>query len=479
MCPSERTGGLTSERLGQRGLREMKVRLKIDPQWLELERQSMDKLRRDYERWAAEVLRKAKEAGDLRTLRKVVYELGDRWEWSQATGDWLSSGEPLEAVGLVLRMPGLEPGKERYVVYAIMAYSKGATDQFDHLGDKERVIIEHDTETGEFVCWSTTGHGCMDLRPTRLQGFSSLDEILSSVYFIAQPGDHALRLEVPRTEGRPWIFVQALWQIATGSRGFTLKAIDLLRAEDIEEHLDFHFAPYPAAVIALERKWEELRTSLLGRVREGIVDEIPDDVQARDERTLQLVGALLHRIWNSPPATQVVPIRRVLDELSSARPATEVQAALVPLLEDLLRALNDVLERAEYLKWKSVIDERRFEQSDIFRGLSISRLAKDALAVAFDDILREHTLAYIGYPERTTAVGRAMRVLFGVAVLPARLIVTFLERARLTLSRLASRFSRKSTGNGEQDADDTGAGAAGAQDTGDNDNGTATHPDGS
>ncbi|MGY5876848.1 MAG: hypothetical protein RTU30_13955, partial [Candidatus Thorarchaeota archaeon] len=189
----------------------MKVKLKVDPRWLKLEQRSMSKMKKDYETWSAETLRKAQDAKDLRSLREVFYQLGDRWEWDQTTGDWLSKGEPLDAVGLILRMPGIEPNKERFVVYAVMAYSKGLTDQFDHLGDKERIIIERDTETGKMLAWSTTGHGAMDIWPINLSHFASLEDALKSGYLVAQPGDHALRIEIPTNKEGSWFLGARLW----------------------------------------------------------------------------------------------------------------------------------------------------------------------------------------------------------------------------------------------------------------------------
>ena len=66
----------------------------------------MNKMLRSYEQWERETLKKAQEAVDLRSLREVFYELGDKWEYDQATGAWLSEGKPLDAVGMILKMPG-------------------------------------------------------------------------------------------------------------------------------------------------------------------------------------------------------------------------------------------------------------------------------------------------------------------------------------------------------------------------------------
>ncbi|MFW9847108.1 MAG: hypothetical protein ACFFD6_10185 [Candidatus Thorarchaeota archaeon] len=206
----------------------MKAKMKIETQWLELERKSMQRMQEQYKSWEKETLQKAKDAKDLRGLREVFYELGDRWEWGQTTGAWLSSGVPLDAVGLVIRMPGLQEDKERFAVYAVMAYSKGLTQKFDHLGDKERVIIERDVKTGQIVCWSTTGHGAVDIFPVDLTYLSAVGTALETCYLVAQPGDHALRLEVPNADRFLPTVAKRLWQIAGGDKAFSVRQIDLL-----------------------------------------------------------------------------------------------------------------------------------------------------------------------------------------------------------------------------------------------------------
>ncbi|MDH4215186.1 MAG: hypothetical protein OEV85_14825, partial [Candidatus Thorarchaeota archaeon] len=41
------------------------------------------------------------------------------------------------------------------------------------------------------------------------------------------------------------------------------------------------------------------------------------------------------------------------------------------------------------------------------------------------DILREHTLAYIGYPEKATMKNKFLRVIFSSIILPLRLLSSF------------------------------------------------------
>ena len=419
----------------------MKVKLKIETQWLELERKSMAKMLRAYEQWERETLKKAQEAMDLRSLREVFYQLGDHWEFDQATGAWLSEGKPLDAVGLVLKMPGLESTKERYVLYAVMAYSKGFTQQFDHLGDKERIIVEHDTKTGHLSAWSSTGHGAMDLFPTDLSSFSSLDDALKTCFLVASPGDHALRIECPKSLGVLASLTKRLWDIAGGATTFNVRSIDVLTSGDIEKSLDFKFYRYAKAVVKLDKIWRDLSGTAVNKAMERVFDKIPDHIEERDRQTLRMIEGLLHVLWFSPPVEQFRAIEMMHNELAHEPTPTEVQKILVPYIGELAYALTDITEKAKYLKWKSVIEKKDFSSSDIFRGLDLSQLAKEAFIVALEDILREHTLAYIGYPEKATMKDKVIRVLLNTIVLPARLGSSFKENMLKWLSKVINRIT--------------------------------------
>jgi hypothetical protein len=425
----------------------LKVKFKIETQWLELERKSMSKMLREYEKWEQQTLKKAQEAADLRSLREVFYELGDRWEFDQATGAWLSEGEPLDAMGLVLKLPGFESNKERYVLYAVMAYSKGFTQQFDHLGDKERIIVEHDKKTGRLAAWSTTGHGAMDLFPSDLTCYGSIENALKSCFLIAQPGDHALRIECPKSIGTLNLLQHRLWQIAGGITAFDVKSIDVLTARDIEDALDFKFYRYAKSIIELDEIWRTLSGGTVEKAKEKVLDKIPDHIEEKDRNTLRKIEGLLHILWFKPPAYQLPAIVKMHNELSSEPTPTEVQKTLVPYIGELAYSLTDITEKAKYLKWKSVIEREDFSSSDIFKGLNLTQLAKEAFVVALEDILREHTLSYIGYPERSTMKDKFLRVILGSLILPLRLYYSF----RTTLFRWLSRMlPRKSV----DDSDD-------------------------
>jgi len=395
----------------------------------------MLKMKRDYEEWERETLKKAKDASDLRDLRKVFYELGDRWEFNQATGAWLAGSDPLDTIGLILRMPGLKPNKERFVVYAVMAYSKGLTDQFDHLGDKERIIVEQDVKTGQLLCWSTTGHGAMDIFPTDLTKFRTLENALNSCNLIAQPGDHALRLEVS-SSGFLNSIAKILWDIAGGTKSFHTKEIDVLTADDIEDSLDFKFHRYASAVVELDNLWRHLTGNPVEWAKERVMDKIPDHIEERDRKSLRKIEGLLHITWFKPPFVQREPIEIVYEELQSEPTPTETQRALIPVLGEVAYSLNDVVEKAKYLKWKSVIDRKSFSESDVFKGLDLNNLMREAFAAALEDILKQHTLAYIGYPERSTMKDKILRVLLGSSNLPWRVFSSFLETVRRPIRKL-------------------------------------------
>ncbi|MDF1539932.1 MAG: hypothetical protein P1Q69_13630 [Candidatus Thorarchaeota archaeon] len=420
----------------------MKVRMKVESTWLQLERKSMEKMKKDYETWESETLKRAKDAKNLRSLREVFYQLGDRWEWNQATGAWLESGQPLDTVGFILRMPGFHPCKERYVVYGVMAYSKGLTDQFDHLGDKERIIIERDTDSGKMVCWSTTGHGAMDLVPIDVSAFESIEDILQNCYLVAQPGDHALRLEIPRERVSKFDIAQRMWTISSGGIDYSSKDIDVLSAKDIEDRLDFRFYRYAQSVIEVDRVWSELSGGAIERAKEKVLDKIPDHIENKMKDALRRVEGLLHILWFKPPMTGLEPARKLYDDMKSEPIPTDIEKTILPYLGELVYALNDIIEKAKYIKWKSVMDKKSFGESDAFEGLDLSNMAKEAFAVALEDVLQEHTLAYVGYPERGTMVDKAMRIVFGIAVLPMRLVSTFVKSAR-TYVRIPERFRRK------------------------------------
>jgi len=206
---------------------------------------------------------------------------------------------------------------------------------------------------------------------------------------------------------------------------FSMRRIDVLDWRDIEESLDFRFYRYANAVIELERVWTQLKGGTLNQAREVVLDQIPDHIETRVTVTLRRVEGLLYVLWFRPPAKQIKVVRALYDEIRAEPTPTEAQRELHPYLGELLYSLTDILEKAKFLKWRSVLEKKEFSESDVFRNLELSALAKEALATVLEDILRDHTLSYIGYPERATIRNKIVRVFFGLAVLPIRLLFSF------------------------------------------------------
>ena len=87
--------------------------------------------------------------------------------------------------------------------------------------------------------------------------------------------------------------------------------------------------------------------------------------------------------------------------------------------------------------------EERRGKSDAFKEVELSPLVQEALAAALDDILREHTLSYIGYPEKATMKNKFMRVILGSVVLPLRLLSSFRIASLRTMHRLYLTFKKR------------------------------------
>ena len=139
------------------------------------------------------------------------------------------------------------------------------------------------------------------------------------------------------------------------------------------------------------------------------------------------------------------------EELQSEPTPTETQRTLVPILGELAYSLTDVVEKAKYLKWKSVIDRKSFSKSDVFKGLDLSTIEREAFAAALEDILKEHTLAYIGYPERATMKNKIMRVLLGSIILPVRILSSFMETVRRPIWKLLKKVEDETTEREDED----------------------------
>ena len=183
-------------------------------------------------------------------------------------------------------------------------------------------------------------------------------------------------------------------------------------------------------------------------------DEIPDHIQRQNEEFLRQVEGLLHIAWFKPVSKLRKPLRHFYDNLTKSTPVF-YQKEVLPYLGELFYSLNDIIEKAKYIKWKSVIDTKEFRDSDVFKGLDLSALEKEAFAVALEDVLQEHTLSYIGYPERATMKNKVMRILFDIIILPVRLVSAFVNKINYLKNRLLPQKTEESEEQAEEDESTT------------------------
>jgi hypothetical protein len=116
---------------------------------------------------------------------------------------------------------------------------------------------------------------------------------------------------------------------------------------------------------------------------------------------------------------------------------------LIPYLAEVDNSLTDITEKAKYLKWRSVIDKKSFVKSGAFRDVNLSSLVQEAFAAALDDMLREHSLSYIGYPEKSRITRKFTRIIFSSIVLPARLLSSFRASARRKFKRIILKLKER------------------------------------
>ncbi|MHA1251077.1 MAG: hypothetical protein ACTSRP_13885, partial [Candidatus Helarchaeota archaeon] len=170
----------------------MKIKIKIPRRDLEKEEYFKEKLKEQYLEWKEELLNKAKNVKDLKELRKIIDELGkEQFDWDSATGDWLERSDPYEVVCIEIRLPGLKNEHERHSIYGVLAFSKGLTDSFDHMGDLERLVYVKNNNN-KYFSYSTVGHGYLELFPEILKGNYSFNDLLRNEEYVFEVGDHSL-----------------------------------------------------------------------------------------------------------------------------------------------------------------------------------------------------------------------------------------------------------------------------------------------
>jgi len=288
-----------------------------------------------------------------------------------------------------------------------MAFSKGATEKFDHLGDKERVIIEKSRD-GVLKVWSTIGHGAVDLKPARIRSFHDLGELLEHSYLVAEPGDHALRLDtIESVDSGRIVDYEMIWKLIIHGRDYEILEKNCITPEDIED-LNFNLHDYLSAVLELDKLIQNVMN------------------QIKSKKSKKLLRQLWYIMWHIPPAKQDDYYFQMIRKIKLDSELMAIAPDLIPQIQKTVKLVVDVVERAEFIKWQSVLKPEAFWKKSAIKKLSnSSEFASEAFAVALDDILTEHSLYYIGYPEKATSKERLIQIFMGTAGIGMRILYAF------------------------------------------------------
>ncbi|MHA1276074.1 MAG: hypothetical protein ACTSQI_16485 [Candidatus Helarchaeota archaeon] len=388
----------------------MKIRVKIRKAELYLEINLQRKMTEGYESWKKEILQKARNVKDLKELRKLMYTLGDDFDWIESTGRWLEDAKPYEIICVNIRVPGLEVLKdgtrpERYTLYGILAFSKAIIEKYDHLGDLERVITERRNKL--FYAWSTVGHGYVEKWPEYFPNTSSLEDFYNRVHVVFERGDHSLVLEYPKPTqvllhkwfGNklrvPHIIKMIRDSFVDQSLGTEFMEIEVpvITHEDLEQKLEIDWYGYAAAVIDLDqfiqRAYEKL--SFIQKMKQ-LFRKNTDPYHYLE--LLQIV------IWNIAPKYQEKYLRGLRKKLEEAYRQGRIEIDFTDLITRVLEKVNTLIDQTEFIQWQSFLDPKRYSKKiGLHKIEGISKVAVETVATGLSKILLK-SLDDIAYPEK-------------------------------------------------------------------------------
>jgi hypothetical protein len=391
-------------------MRDMKIRVKIRKAELNLEIDLQQQMTEGYECWKQEILQKARNVRDLKELRKLMYTLGDDFDWIESTGRWLEDAKPYEIVCVNLRLPGLEVLKdgtrpERYTLYGILAFSKAIIEKYDHLGDLERVITEK--RNGHFYAWSTVGHGYVEKWPEYFPSTHSLEEFYNKVHVVFERGDHSLVLEYPK----PTQIVLHKWfgnkfrvphiiktirdSFVDQSLGTEFMEIEVpvITHDDLEKKLEIDWYGYAAAVIDLDQFIERAYKKL------SFFQKLKHLFRKKDDpyHYLELLQIV---IWNIAPKYQERYLRGLRKKLREAHEQGRIALDFSDPISRVLEKVEMLIDQTEFIQWQSFLDPKRYSKKiGIQKIEGISKVAIETVATGLSKILLK-SLDDIGYPEK-------------------------------------------------------------------------------
>lgn len=388
----------------------MKVRAKIRMGELALEKDLQKQMTEGYQDWKEQILEKARSVKDLKELRKLMYQLGDDFDWIESTGRWLDNAKPYEIICVNLRFPGLERMSdgnrtERFTLYGILAFSKAMIKSYDHLGDLERVIIEK--REGHFYAWSTVGHGYVEKWPEYFDKTNSLDEFYNKVHCVFERGDHSLVLEYPkptyslfhrwfknkfRVPHLPKMVRDAFYNHAVGIE-FRELEVPVVTHEDLEEKLGIDWYGYAKEIVDLDESIQNTYKSL------NYYQKIKKIFRSKEDPFYYL-DCLQRVIWSTAPYYQERFLRGLRQKLREAYKQHKINIDFWDPITRVLDKASALIEQTQLIQWQSFLDPKRYSKKiGIQRIEGHSNVAIETVATGLGKILLK-SLDDIAYPEK-------------------------------------------------------------------------------
>jgi len=388
----------------------MKIKAKIRMGELELEKDLQKKMTIGYQDWKEKILNKARNIKDLKELRKLMYSLGDDFDWNESTGRWLDEAKPYEVICVNLRVPGLEilkDGKrsERYTMYGILCFSKAMVKSYDHLGDLERLIIEK--RNGHFYAWSTVGHGYVEKWPEYFPETHSLDEFYGKVHCVFERGDHSLVLEYPKpifSIGHKWFrnkfrvphiakMVRDAYAAHALGVEFTELEVPVITHEDLENKLEIDWYGFAEAVVELDQLIQ------IAYKRLNIFQKIKKIFRKKDD-PYHYLDCLQGVIWNIAPKYQERFLRGIRKKLKEAYEQNLIDIDFSDEIAKVLKKVSELIEQTQLIQWQSFLDPKRYSKKIGVRKIEgLSNVAIETVATGLGKIVLK-SLDDIAYPEK-------------------------------------------------------------------------------
>ncbi|MHA1263797.1 MAG: hypothetical protein ACTSRS_01035 [Candidatus Helarchaeota archaeon] len=388
----------------------MKVRAKIRMGEKALEADLQKKMAEGYEDWKKEILEKARNIKDLKELRKLMYQLGEDFDWIESTGRWLDEAKPYEIICVNIRVPGLEKLKngertERYTLYGILSFSKAMIKSYDHLGDLERVIVEK--RDGHFYAWSTVGHGYVEKWPEYFPNTYSLEEFYNKVLCVFERGDHSLVLDYSNPtfsilhkyfKNRlkvPHIAKMVRDAFATRALGVEFEELEVpvISHEDLEKKLEIDWYSFAEAVVELDELIQVAYKKL------GFFQKIKQIFRDKED-PYYFLDCLQRVIWNIAPKYQERYLRGLRKRLKEAYEQKRIEIDFWNPITKVLEKVSELIEQTQLIQWQSFLDPKRYSKKlGIHKIEGLSNVAIEAVATGLGKIILK-SLDDIAYPEK-------------------------------------------------------------------------------